>query len=78
MINKLRFVITFLILVQFTVSAQYNFEVAFPNLTFSSALNLQNAGDGTNRLFVVEQSGIIKVFPNQSNASTTKNIFKYY
>ena len=72
MINKLRSVITFLVLVQFTVSAQYNFEVAFPNLTFSSALNLQNAGDGTNRLFVVEQSGIIKVFPNQSNASTTR------
>ena len=72
MINKLRFVITFLILIQFTVSAQYNFEVAFPNLTFSSALNLQNAGDGTNRLFVVEQSGIIKVFQNQSNVSTTK------
>ena len=37
-------------IIPFTNYAQYNFEVAFPNLTFSSALDLQNAGDGTNRL----------------------------
>ncbi len=72
MIKKLKFVIITLLLLQLTAIAQYNFKVAFPNLTFSSALDLQNAGDGTNRLFVVEQAGRIKVFPNQHNISTTK------
>jgi hypothetical protein len=40
MIKKLKHVILFLILIHSTISAQYNFEVAFPNLTFSSALDL--------------------------------------
>jgi len=72
MILKMKFVITFLILIQFTIFAQYNFEVAFPNLTFSSALDLQNAGDGTNRFFAIERSGIVKVFQNQSTVYITK------
>lgn len=72
MILKMKYVITLLMLLPFAVHAQYNFEVAFPNLTFSSALDLQNAGDSSNRLFAVERSGIIKVFPNQSNVSATK------
>ena len=72
MINKLKHVILFLILIHSTISAQYNFEVAFPNLTFNSALDLQNSGDGTNRIFVIEQDGIIKVFPNEQNATSTK------
>jgi len=55
-----------------SASAQFNFEVAFPNLTFSSALDLQNAGDGTNRLFAVERNGIIKVFANHPDVSSTK------
>jgi len=72
MILKIRYIITFVIFVTVAISAQYNFQVAFPNLTFSSALDLQNAGDGSNRLFAVERSGIIKVFQNQSNVSVTK------
>ena len=72
MINKLQYVILFLILINFSGSAQFNFEVAFPNLTFSSALDLQNAGDGTNRLFVSERVGRIRVFPNDENVNTTK------
>ncbi len=72
MIKKLKFVVITLLLLPITAIAQYNFEAAFPNLTFSSALDLQNACDGTNRLFVVEQAGRIKVFPNQTNISTTK------
>ena len=72
MILKMKYVITLLILIQFTIFAQYNFEVAFPNLTFSSALDLQNAGDGTNRLFAVERAGKIKVFQNQSTVNSTK------
>ena len=38
--------------------------VAFPNLSFSRPLSIQHAGDETSRLFVVEQSGVISVFPN--------------
>ena len=56
----------------FAANAQYNFQVAFPNLTFSNPLDLQHAGDGSNRIFVVEQAGRIKVFPNNSSVTTTK------
>ena len=62
MINKLNFVTILLILNSFTNFAQNSFEIAFPNLTFTSALDMQNAGDGSNRLFVVERAGRIKVF----------------
>ena len=37
---------------------------AFPNLTFSRPLDLQSPADGTDRIFVVEQGGVINVFPN--------------
>jgi len=37
---------------------------AFPNISFDRPLDIQNAGDGTDRLFVVEQRGIIHVFEN--------------
>lgn len=41
---------------------------AFPNLSFDQPVDLQNPGDGTGRLFVVEQAGIIRVFDNNSSA----------
>ena len=72
MVTKTKFILSILVLLTITNFAQYNLEVAFPNLTFSSPLNLQNAGDGTNRLFVVEQNGVIKVFQNQSNITAAK------
>jgi uncharacterized repeat protein (TIGR03806 family) len=37
---------------------------AFPNLSFNSPIQLTNAGDGTDRVFVVEQRGVIRVFAN--------------
>src|SRR5262245_54339314 len=45
----------------------------FPNLTFDQPVDLRNAGDGTDRLFVVEQHGLIKVFENDvsTNSATT-------
>jgi glucose/arabinose dehydrogenase len=42
-------------------------EQAFPNISFSSPVDLQDARDGTNRLFVVEQAGTIRVFENSSS-----------
>jgi hypothetical protein len=52
--------------------AQYVLQQAYPNLTFSNPVDLQYAPDGTDRVFIVEQSGIIKVFENNGNTTTTK------
>lgn len=38
---------------------------AFPNLSFEKPTDLQAPPDGTNRLFVLEQAGRVRVFPNQ-------------
>ncbi len=52
--------------------AQPQLEVAFPNLTsFNRPVDLQHAGDGSNRIFVVEQAGVISVFDNNKTVSTT-------
>nr|WP_246440697.1 PQQ-dependent sugar dehydrogenase [Rhabdobacter roseus] len=40
----------------------YQTEEAFPGLSFSAPVDLTTAGDGSPRLFVVEQAGTIKVF----------------
>jgi len=54
------------ILISFLYS-EYQFENAFPNLTFVDPVGIHHAGDSSNRLFVVEQEGRIKVFNNDSN-----------
>ncbi len=46
------------------VQAQFEVEVAFENLFFDRPVDLQHAGDGSGRLFVVEQAGVIQVFAN--------------
>lgn len=53
--------------------AQLDYVQAFPNLEFDAPVDIQNAGDGSNRLFVIEQEGRIKVFQNDSltNSATT-------
>ena len=45
---------------------------AFPNLDFIRPLSIKHSGDDTNRLFVVEQAGIISVFPNDSEVTERK------
>jgi len=45
---------------------------AFPNLSFSQPLDLQVADDGTNRIYVAEKGGTIKVFENNSQATETE------
>ena len=49
----------------------YQVENAFSNLSFNNPLYVDHAGDGTNRLFVVEQAGTIKVFENESSTSSS-------
>ena len=50
--------------------ANYNIENAFPNLSFEDPVGIYTPNDGTNRLFVVEQEGRIKVFDNDPNVSS--------
>lgn len=54
--------------------AQYRVEGAFPNLSFDHPDGIYDSGDGTNRLFVVSQMGVIYVFENQKN-TTAVNVF---
>ncbi|WP_266365169.1 PQQ-dependent sugar dehydrogenase [Tellurirhabdus rosea] len=43
---------------------------AFPNLTFEQPVEFTHAGDGTNRVFVVEQAGRIRSFTNDPAAKS--------
>ncbi|GAB3643242.1 PQQ-dependent sugar dehydrogenase [Spirosoma arcticum] len=43
---------------------------AYPKLTFSAPVEYTHANDGTNRVFVVEQNGRIRVFDNNENATS--------
>lgn len=54
------------------VFGQYELQDAFPNLSFNNPVFLTHADDNTNRVFVVEQGGKIKVFPNDQSASNAK------
>jgi len=42
-------------------------ERAFPNLDFRRPIVVTHAGDGTNRVFVAEQEGVIRTFPNDQD-----------
>lgn len=53
---------------------QYRLEVAFPNLLFDKPVGIYHAGDGTDRLFVVEQQGVVYVFENSEEVATA-NVF---
>ena len=50
--------------------ANYKTAVAFPQLTFTRPVDLQHPPDNTDRIFVVEQAGVISVFSNDPSAST--------
>jgi glucose/arabinose dehydrogenase len=47
-------------------------EEVFPNIKLYQPVEFANPDDGTNRIFVVEQRGIIHVFPNNADASQTQ------
>ena len=63
---------TLLIISGKNIKAQYTIQEAFPNLSFVNPVDLQYAPDGTDRIFIVEQSGIIKVFENNGNTTEVK------
>lgn len=45
---------------------------AYPNLTFEMPVEFLSPGDGTSRIFVIAQKGVIHLFENQSDVSKTK------
>ena len=45
---------------------------AFPSLSFQQPTDIQNAGDGSNRLFVCEKTGRIRVFANSSSVAESE------
>ena len=47
---------------------------AFPNLTFAQPIFLTHSGDGSNRMFVAQQTGVIRVFPKDS-LGTSSSVF---
>lgn len=60
-----------------SVQSEFSLVSAFPLLTFDRPLGIENAGDGTNRLFVVEQRGVIQVInPNTvlNSADATREV----
>jgi len=64
------FSLIFFLVLTVNSSAQYSLVDAFPLLAgFSSPVDLQNAGDCTNRIFIVEQQGRIKVFENRPDVT---------
>jgi glucose/arabinose dehydrogenase len=58
------------IIIPFISFSQITYEDAFPNIDFDFAVEIQSPDDGSDRLFVVEQSGLIKAFPRDPNVTT--------
>ncbi|SVD57036.1 uncharacterized protein METZ01_LOCUS409890, partial [marine metagenome] len=55
--------------------ANYAVEIAFSSLSFTDPVGIYHAGDDTDRLFVLEQPGTIKVFNTVTeNVQTFLNI----
>lgn len=75
--TKFKHILPVLIILLFVISAkaQYRLQNAFPNLpVFNNPIELTHAGDGTNRLFIAQQRGVIFVF-NNSPAVSIRDTF---
>ncbi|MCX7878523.1 MAG: PQQ-dependent sugar dehydrogenase [Ignavibacteria bacterium] len=68
--KKLSLILISTFIISLPVSSQVSFVNAFPNLTFSLPLFLTYPPDNTNRIFVVQQRGLIRVFPNDSTTTS--------
>ena len=73
MIRKIYLSLIVLFVISTGNNAQFALENAYPNLSFTNPVFLAHSGDGTNRVFVIEQAGKIKVFPNSHATSSTKD-----
>ena len=54
------------------IGQDISYQNAFTDLSFNFPVEIQSSNDGSNRLFVVEQQGRIKVFPNKSNVTSAE------
>jgi glucose/arabinose dehydrogenase len=54
-------------------NAKWEVQDAFTNLTFKDPVEMVYSDDGTNRLFVIEQAGVIKVFKNDPAVNSTSD-----
>jgi glucose/arabinose dehydrogenase len=73
--SKTKFIFTIfisLLLTKISLSQQLQLVNAFPNVTFSSPIFVTYSNDGTNRVFVVQRFGLIKVLPNDSTTSDSR------
>lgn len=70
MFSRYLFLVLCVICVTVYGQSSLQLQVAFNNLSFTRPVDLQHPGDGTDRIFVVEQAGVIKVFENNANATT--------
>ena len=67
-----KLIYTTLLLLLFSTLHAQTFQDAFPNLSFSRPVDIQNSGiPGDDRLFIVEQDGRIRVVQNNSNTSSS-------
>ena len=64
-------ILTILLLTFQNLFAEFNVINAFPNLSFDDPVGIYNSGDNTNRIFVIEQEGRIKVFENNPNVENS-------
>lgn len=68
---RIQFTVLLLIIMTTLGYSQIEIQVAFPNLSFTRPVDFQHANDNSNRIFVVEQQGMIKVFENNQNISNS-------
>ena len=73
--NKTKILLTILFslfLIRYSNSQPFQLVNAFYNVTFSNPVFVTHANDATNRVFVIERLGKIKVMPNDSNTTNVK------
>ena len=49
----------------------YSVDLAFPKLVFNQPVAIVTPSDGTNRLFVIEQAGVVRVFENSQTVGAS-------
>lgn len=72
---KLFITVIFAFLISCTGQEKYSqiiIEEAFPNLAFEQPVDIHSPNDGTNRLFILSQPGVIYVFDNDPDAKEKK------
>lgn len=53
------------------INTSYVIEAAFPNISFDRPVGIYSANEGSNRLFVIGQKGLIYVFENNETTNDT-------